>query len=551
MYCLLRRAANIFPNKIAIELVSKSITFKELYDLSLKFDNFLKNIPNRVIIVKTSYTPLYIAFIFACIRNNKIYLPLSSKEGTALPFKLVSSLSAFYLEDIDDALLQDNNNIFLKEENTTFLSGISYFRNSSFCVQSNTHRYSDSFNDALMLFIKTFHYGCDDSDNHKGNNDNKNLEDLIKCVLPSSAESYITLFEELVDKYCAFACNIMLSSGSTGEPKKILHCLAAHIYSAIGAQEVFTLYDTDSYLLNLPLNHVGGQAIIFKSIIFGSKIVIKDENVDLAWLLTNDKVSVLSLVPTQAFRLLNDKNNPLKTTQSLRAILFGGAHIESSLVKMLHAQKTNLRVFASYGSTEMASQIATLEIINNITAGFVLPFRDLCIIDNEICVSGKTLALGYVIDDKVLDIRSNDGYFHTKDLGKLSNDGLTVTGRIDNMFISGGENIIPEVVEEALLEIPNVITAFVVPVASYEWGQVAVAFIRFNDDSRASLTNDDFIDAQLVKKIKDELKTKLHRAYIPKYYLHWSSAIDTSFKVKRSSLIELATNILLKHQITL
>ena len=64
--------------------------------------------------------------------------------------------------------------------------------------------------------------------------------------------------------------NIMLSSGSTGTPKKIVHNLKAHILSAVGAESGLELKTHDRYLLSLPLNHVGGQAIVFRALLSGA-----------------------------------------------------------------------------------------------------------------------------------------------------------------------------------------------------------------------------------------------------------------------------------------
>jgi O-succinylbenzoic acid--CoA ligase len=78
------------------------------------------------------------------------------------------------------------------------------------------------------------------------------------------------------------------------------------------------------------------------------------------------------------------------------------------------------------------------------------------------------------------DSRDDEGWFHTGDVGRFEADGsLVVTGRKDNMFVSGGENIYPEEIEVTLCSLPQIEQAVVVPVLDDEFGQRPVAFIRF------------------------------------------------------------------------
>ena len=129
---------------------------------------------------------------------------------------------------------------------------------------------------------------------------------------------------------------------------------------------------------------------------------------------------------------------------------------------MDEALARGLPIHTSYGLTEMASQVTTTppgaspgELR---TAGRVLPGREVSISGGgEILVRGETLFAGYVDGEKVDRPLDADGWFHTGDLGDLDEDGyLRVLGRSDNLFISGGENIQPEEIEEALCSLEGV-----------------------------------------------------------------------------------------------
>jgi O-succinylbenzoic acid--CoA ligase len=114
------------------------------------------------------------------------------------------------------------------------------------------------------------------------------------------------------------------------------------------------------------------------------------------------------------------------------------------------------------------------------TAGRVLPHREVSVSgEGEILVRGETLFAGYVEGERVDCTLGDGGWFHTGDLGELDKDGyLRVRGRKDNMFVSGGENVQPEEIEEALCRFEGVEEAVVVPVEDEEFGARPVAFVR-------------------------------------------------------------------------
>ncbi len=94
-------------------------------------------------------------------------------------------------------------------------------------------------------------------------------------------------------------------------------------------------------------------------------------------------------------------------------------------------------------------------------------------------VRGETLFAGYVEGGELARPLDPEGWFHTGDLGELDEDGyLRVGGRIDNLFISGGENVQPEEIEEALCRLEGIEDAVVVPIPDAEFGFRPVAFVR-------------------------------------------------------------------------
>ena len=273
--------------------------------------------------------------------------------------------------------------------------------------------------------------------------------------------------------------NMILTSGSSGTPKAVVHRLANHLASARGSAALIPLDQGCGWLLSLPLFHVGGYAILFRVFLAGATLVLDDRTQPLKARLEQQPITHLSLVPTQLWRLLAEGFDPARTR--LRELLLGGAAIPQPLVSRLCAMGLEPKV--SYGLSEMGSQVCTTIPGNAGVVGHPLPGREVCIREQEICVRGATLFAGYYRDGTLDLPLDGDGWFHTRDKGHFSENGeLVVEGRLDNLFISGGENIQPETIEQRLVDHPAVAQALVVPVPSDEWGQRPAAFIDWHGE---------------------------------------------------------------------
>ncbi|MGE6147471.1 AMP-binding protein [Aeromonas media] len=268
--------------------------------------------------------------------------------------------------------------------------------------------------------------------------------------------------------------NMILTSGSSGPPKAVVHRLANHLASARGSASLIPLDGDCGWLLSLPLFHVGGYAILFRVFLAGASLVLDDRTQPLKERLERQPITHLSLVPTQLWRLLAQGFDPARTR--LRELLLGGAAIPEPLVNQLKALGFTPK--SSYGLSEMGSQVCTGQPAGAGVVGRPLPGREVCIRQGEICVRGDTLFAGYFQAGELVLPLDEEGWFHTRDKGHFTPDGeLVVEGRLDNLFISGGENIQPETIEQRLVDHPAVAQALVVPLPSDEWGQRPAAFI--------------------------------------------------------------------------
>jgi O-succinylbenzoic acid--CoA ligase len=260
----------------------------------------------------------------------------------------------------------------------------------------------------------------------------------------------------------------LLTSGSSGTPKIACHTFGNHYYNALGVIPPLQLEPSSRWLLSLPLFHVSGVAILFRSFFSGSTVVLA--NLTDFNGIHELKISHISFVPTQLYRLLKDHQSIEKIKRSLKTLLLGGAPIPPSLLN--RALAISLPVLTTYGMTEMSSIIT-------LSSG-TLPHRNIKIEkDNEIWTGGRTLFKGYWnVARETIDEVDQEGWFPTKDLGQWT-DGhqLEVMGRKDRQFISGGENIQPEEIERALCSLAGIRQASVLPIADGEYGARPVAFI--------------------------------------------------------------------------
>lgn len=325
---------------------------------------------------------------------------------------------------------------------------------------------------------------------------------------------------------------VIFTSGSTGDPKGVVHTFANHYYNALGSNENISLEPGDRWLLSLPLFHVGGLAILFRSFLSGTTVVLPDRTLPLSEQIARDNISHVSVVPAQLRTILQHPDN----LQSLRAILIGGAPVSSDLIEQ--AVNLKLPLYTSYGLSEMASQVTTTKpgaVSEELhTSGKLLPYRQLNIPDNEILVKGETLFKRYLHDSNPY---AHNGWFHTGDVGEFDeNSNLIVHGRKDNMFISGGENIYPEEIEHLVTEYYKTEQVIVVPVPDEEYGNRPVLFL----------------DKTITENDKENLHTYLLQ-FIPKYKLpvhiyHWPENItSTGIKVSRTEFMRLAEKLVWNH----
>jgi O-succinylbenzoic acid--CoA ligase len=264
---------------------------------------------------------------------------------------------------------------------------------------------------------------------------------------------------------------VLFTSGTAGVPKPVILTQANHEASAIASAWNLGVAPDDRWLCVLPMHHVGGLAILWRCAIYGITAVVRDQfdAAEAAELVEAGEVTLASLVPTMLRRM---RDAGLRGPGRLRAVLLGGGPVPRDLLEWSAA--IGLPVLQTYGMTETASQVVTLSaeeaLHHHGSAGRPLLGVELRIGDGgEILVRGPMVARGAV---------HADGWLHTRDRGRLDEDGfLHVEGRLDDVIVTGGENVMAGEVEEALLAHPAVADAAVAGRPDPEWGSAVTAWV--------------------------------------------------------------------------
>jgi O-succinylbenzoic acid--CoA ligase len=264
--------------------------------------------------------------------------------------------------------------------------------------------------------------------------------------------------------------SIVHTSGTGGEAKPVELSYANHFASAASSADHLGVDPADRWLCPLPLFHVGGLAVLLRSAINATTALIRSE---VRESLESGEATLASLVPTMLARLREDG---FTAAPALRAALLGGGPIPHGLLDW--AAAAGFPAVPVYGMTETSSQVV---------AGIPgRPLRDVELrigtgahsAEPSACPSGdrgEILVRGPMVARGAL---APDGWLHTGDSGRLDQEGrLHVLGRLKELIVTGGENVAPAEVEEALLAHPAVADAGVVGLPDPDWGEAVTAFV--------------------------------------------------------------------------
>lgn len=353
---------------------------------------------------------------------------------------------------------------------------------------------------------------------------------LEKIIGPGGDLGFEEMIDEAPGRLRALDCErtdvaaVLYTGGTTGTPKGVM---LTHENIDVSAHNVAfseRSNETDRALCFLPLNHVFGQVHIMNATVMsgGCLEILPSFNLDrVLEVLARGKVTKLFSVPTVYARLLTLPDLRPKLGR-VRYCFSAAAGLPAETIQRWK-EATGLTIAEGYGMTESASAVTYNHYCRHVAGsvgeavpGVEVEIRDAegrplpCGREGEICVRGHNIMKGYLDNPAETEAAFwKGGWFRSGDLGVLDDRGyLFIVDRLKDLIITGGENVYPREIEEALYTIPDVQECAVVGVPDREWGEKVVAVMVLRQD-KGTRPGD----------IKAFLKARLSPFKVPKEYV--------------------------------
>ncbi|HEU5036235.1 MAG TPA: FadD3 family acyl-CoA ligase [Nocardioides sp.] len=298
--------------------------------------------------------------------------------------------------------------------------------------------------------------------------------------------------------------DILFTSGTTGRPKG---AMSAHRQTVGVAEAWGSLGGVDAddrYLVVNPFFHSFGYKVgIVTGLLTGATLYpLATFDLDETMrLIETERITVLPGAPTIYQSLLTAPGRADRDLSSLRLAVTGAAVVPVVLIERMREELHIDHVVTAFGMTEavvvtMCREDDPAETVAT-TCGRAIPGMEIRIApeNGELLVRGEFVMLGYLDDPQATaEAIDEDGWLHTGDVGVLDEDGnLAITDRLKDMYISGGFNVYPAEVEQALARMDGVADVAVVGVPDERMGEVGTAYVVVTTGSTDEIGPDDVI----------------------------------------------------------
>jgi acyl-CoA synthetase (AMP-forming)/AMP-acid ligase II len=311
----------------------------------------------------------------------------------------------------------------------------------------------------------------------------------------------------------------MYTSGTTGRPKG---AILTHGNILANLEQMRNVIATrlgrgDKVLVAAPMYHAAGTMVGMHGIHSGAGLVIHEDFVprDVVDALANDGITTTVLVPAMiqaCLVMVPDVTN--RDYSTLKEIVYGASPIaEETLRAAIGTFQCDF--YQAFGMTETTSSVVYLNADDHVralkekpelllAAGRAIPGTDIRIVDEnddevavgevgEIIARGPQIMQGYWNMDEATAEALRDGWMHTGDAASIDAEGYVyIQDRIKDMIVSGGENVYPREVENALFEHPELTDAAVFGIPSEKFGEDVMATVVAKEG--ANLSEQDIID---------------------------------------------------------
>lgn len=270
---------------------------------------------------------------------------------------------------------------------------------------------------------------------------------------------------------------IVPTSGSTGTPKLVelsrdaLRSSAAATHQRLGGE--------GTWLLALPASHIAGLMVLVRSAVANTVPQAVDLSAGFhpdafatgadALFAADPRRAYTALVPRQLSTILQAGGSALSALTQFDAVLLGGSAVRPEL--LAEASDAGVSAVATYGMTETSGGcVYDGRPLENVEVAATA--------EGVIQIAGPVLASGYRLRPDLTEAAFVDGWFRTADLGVVDSSGtVMITGRSDDVAVSGGVNVPLAAVDVAVESHPDVREAVAVAVPDAEWGERIVAVV--------------------------------------------------------------------------
>lgn len=318
------------------------------------------------------------------------------------------------------------------------------------------------------------------------------------------------------------------TGGTTGRPKAAMLSFRSMFYNSLSDVTGYQLSERDTAILCLPLFHTAGWNVLCVPLLFcGGRIILnRDFDPELILKLITEERPTVGIMVELMYKALTFMPEFEETDFSCYRYMVSGAAPIGRETLEVYWQK-GVKLVNAYGMTEIGpnnmSHPASCMPIEEVRAkwnscGIVAPFNQIRIVDEdgndvpqgekgEFLFSGMMLFSGYWNNPEATAEVLEDGWVHTGDMGYVDKDNFYyISGRRKNMYISGGENVFPQEIEDAINTLPGVSDVCIFGVPDDRWGEVGKALV-------IKEYGKDVTREEIVNVVKKELST----IRVPKY----------------------------------
>ena len=356
---------------------------------------------------------------------------------------------------------------------------------------------------------------------------------------------------------------IQFTSGTTGRPKAASLTHRNLVNNAFGIGHRYgSILPEHRFCMNVPLFHCFGSVI-------GTMVAAASANTCVfpaegysptaaIEAMREEKCTFIYGTPTMYIDIfgLAKRQGLIDSFETVKHGKMAGSICPPELNRQA-IEEFGINLMVAYGTTENSPVVTgtfpddSFEKKVN-TIGFPLHHIECKIIDKnshvvpigksgELCSRGYGVMKGYWGDEeKTKKVIDKNRWYHTGDLATMDEDGyLKIIGRLDDMFIRGGENVFPSEIEDVLLPHSKIEDAQVIGVEDYRLGNEIAVYIKLND---RSLVNDEKVVEELVKELKEYCSERLFKYKIPKYWKFVDSyPVTASGKIQKYKMRENST----------